>query len=83
MASILEEAGKSSENMLADAAERAHETIDAAEEEAAEIIKAAEHRAGEIDFVWDGQIVGEPSGRITFSLDGVCRRPFRKNRLGF
>jgi hypothetical protein len=49
VASILEEAGKSSENMLADAADRAQETIDAAEEEAAEIIKAAEHRAGEIE----------------------------------
>jgi hypothetical protein len=49
VASILEEAGKSSENMLADAADRAQETVDAAEEEAAEIIKAAEHRAGEIE----------------------------------
>jgi hypothetical protein len=49
VASILEEAGRSSENMLADAADRAQETIDAAEEEAAEIIKAAEHRAGEIE----------------------------------
>jgi hypothetical protein len=49
VASILEEAGKSSEHMLADAAERAQETVDAAEEEAAEIIKAAEHRAGEIE----------------------------------
>jgi hypothetical protein len=49
VASILEEAGKSSENMLADAADRAQEAIDAAEEEAAEIIKAAEHRAGEIE----------------------------------
>jgi hypothetical protein len=49
VASILEEAGKSSENMLADAAVRAQETVDAAEEEAAEIIKAAEHRAGEIE----------------------------------
>jgi hypothetical protein len=48
-ASILEEAGRSSENMLADAAERAQETIDAAEAEAAEIIKAAEHRVGEIE----------------------------------
>jgi hypothetical protein len=35
VASILEEAGKSSENMLADAADRAQETIEAAEEEAA------------------------------------------------
>jgi cell division septum initiation protein DivIVA len=49
VASILEEAGRSSENMLADAADRAQETVEAAEEEAAEIIKAAEHRAGEID----------------------------------
>jgi hypothetical protein len=49
VASILEEAGRSSENMLADAAERAQEAIEAAEEEAAEIIKAAEHRAGEIE----------------------------------
>jgi len=49
VASILEEAGKSSENMLADAAERAQETVDAAEAEAAENIKAAEHRAGEIE----------------------------------
>jgi hypothetical protein len=49
VASILEEAGRSSENMLADAAERAQETIDTAEAEAAEIIKAAEHRAGEIE----------------------------------
>jgi hypothetical protein len=49
VASILEEAGRSSENMLADAAERAQETVDAAEGEAAEIIKAAEHRVGEIE----------------------------------
>ncbi len=49
VASILEEAGKSSENMLADAAERAEETVEAAEADAAEIIKAAEHRAGEIE----------------------------------
>ena len=49
VASILEEAGRSSENMLADAADRAQETVEAAEEEAAAIIKAAEHRAGEIE----------------------------------
>jgi hypothetical protein len=49
VASIIEEAGRSAENMLADAAERAQETIEAAEEEAAEIVKGAEHRAGEIE----------------------------------
>jgi cell division septum initiation protein DivIVA len=49
VAGIIEEAGRSAENMLVDAADRAQEAIDAAEEEAAEIIKAAEHRAGEIE----------------------------------
>jgi DivIVA protein len=49
VAGIIEEAGRSAENMLADAADRAQEAIDAAEEEAAEIVKAAEHRAGEIE----------------------------------
>jgi hypothetical protein len=43
----------------------------------------AEHRRGEIDFVWDGEYVGEPSGRIVFRLDGLCRTTFRKNRIGF
>jgi hypothetical protein len=49
VAGIIEEAGRSAENMLADAADRAQEAIDAAEEESGEIIKAAEHRAGEIE----------------------------------
>ena len=49
VAGIIEEAGRSAENMLVDAADRAQEAIDAAEEEAAEIVKAAEHRAGEIE----------------------------------
>jgi hypothetical protein len=49
VAGIIEEAGKSAENMLIDAADRAQEAIDAAEEEAGEVIKAAEHRAGEIE----------------------------------
>jgi hypothetical protein len=57
VAGIIEEAGKSAENMLADAADRAQEAIDAAEEEAAEIIKAAEHRAGEIE--QDARQVGD------------------------
>src|SRR5581483_1943201 len=43
----------------------------------------AEHRRGEVDFVWDGEYLGEPSGRLTFRLDGVCRTAFRKNRIGF
>jgi len=49
VAGIIEEEGKSAENMLVDAADRAQEAVDVAEEEASEIIKAAEHRAGEIE----------------------------------
>jgi hypothetical protein len=77
VASILEEAGKSSENMLADAAERAQEAIDAAEEEAAEIIKAAEHRAGEIEEDAAGivraaeQRAGEIEGDARRTLEGA------------
>jgi hypothetical protein len=43
----------------------------------------AEHRRGDVDFAWDGEYLGEPSGRLTFRLDGVCRTAFRKNRIGF
>ena len=72
VASILEEAGKSSENMLADAAERAQEAIDAAEEEAAEIIKAAEHRAGEIE-AEASEIVRAAENRAG-EIEGEARR---------
>lgn len=48
-AGIIEEAGRSAEQMQLDAAERAQETTDAAEADAAEIITAAEDRAGEIE----------------------------------
>jgi D-apionolactonase len=43
----------------------------------------AEHRHEAIDFTWDGEYVGEPSGRIVFRFDGVCKTSFRKNRVGF
>jgi cell division septum initiation protein DivIVA len=49
VADIIEEAGRSAEKLLLDAAERAQEAIDGAEAEGAEIIKAAEAQAGEID----------------------------------
>jgi D-apionolactonase len=43
----------------------------------------AVHRQGEIDFDWEGEYVGEPTGRMIFRFDGVCRTAFRKNRIGF
>jgi cell division septum initiation protein DivIVA len=49
VAGIIEEAGRSAEKMLLDAAERAQEAIDGAEAEGAEIITAAEAQAGEIE----------------------------------
>jgi hypothetical protein len=78
VASILEEAGRSSENMLADAAERAQEAVDAAEEEAAEIIKAAEHRAGEIEEEAAGivKVAEERAGEI----EGEARRTLEEAR---
>jgi hypothetical protein len=78
VASILEEAGRSSENMLADAAERAQEAVDAAEEEAAEIIKAAEHRAGEIEEEATG-IVKAAEHRAG-EIEGEARRTLEEAR---
>ena len=48
VADIIEEAGRSAEKMLVDAADRAQEVVDEAEAEAAQIITAAEAQAGEI-----------------------------------
>ena len=39
--------------------------------------------AGEIDFAWRGVIHGAADGMITFSMDGVARSTFLRNRLGF
>jgi cell division septum initiation protein DivIVA len=48
VADIIQEAGRSAEKLLLDAADRAQEAIDGAEAEGAEIITAAEAQAGEI-----------------------------------
>lgn len=46
---VLEEAGRSAEKMLVDAAQRAQEAIDAAAAEAGQVISVAERRAAEIE----------------------------------
>ena len=38
--------------------------------------------SGGVNFFWRGRIVGEP-GRVEFSLDGIARKSFSRNRLGF
>jgi len=38
--------------------------------------------SGEIDFQWEARILGEPSGSVTFRIDGVARSTFLRNRIG-
>jgi len=40
-------------------------------------------REPNIDFAWKGRLVGETSGRIVFTFDGVARSTFLRNRIGF
>jgi len=37
----------------------------------------------EIDFGWDGEIRGDAGGNIAFSMDGIARSTFWRNRIGF
>jgi hypothetical protein len=43
----------------------------------------AECRLREIDFAWKGIIEGESPGTVAFSMEGVARSTFMKNRIGF
>jgi hypothetical protein len=40
------------------------------------------HVSHDIDFSWKGEITGEPSGRITYTLDGECACDMHYNRIG-
>src|SRR5262245_24827622 len=42
-----------------------------------------ENKQGPIDFVWKGEITGDAGGTITFTMDGVARSTFLRNRIGF
>jgi hypothetical protein len=42
-----------------------------------------EHRQGEIDFAWRGRITGDARGTLRFTIDGVARSSFLRNRIGF
>jgi hypothetical protein len=42
-----------------------------------------ENKQGDIDFFWKGKITGDAKGTITFSMDGVARSTFLRNRIGF
>ena len=43
----------------------------------------AEHVGGDVDFEWSGQITGTSDGVITATMDGVARRDFLRNRIGW
>ncbi|MGH2405343.1 MAG: hypothetical protein ACRDGN_12925, partial [bacterium] len=37
----------------------------------------------EVDFFWKGSITGDPGGTVTFRMEGVARKAFQRNRIGF
>ena len=43
----------------------------------------AEHVSNEVDFEWRGSIAGTPAGVITATMDGVARKDFLRNRIGW
>lgn len=42
-----------------------------------------ENKKDEIDFCWQGCVVGETNGSISFTMEGCARSTFWKNRIGF
>lgn len=43
----------------------------------------AEHQHGTLDFAWEGAITGAADGTIRFTMEGVARSTFLRNRIGF
>ncbi|GAB4540424.1 MAG: hypothetical protein Kow0063_30230 [Anaerolineae bacterium] len=41
------------------------------------------NKEADIDFFWKGTITGDANGTITFTMDGVARSTFLRNRIGF
>ncbi|TBL70308.1 hypothetical protein [Paenibacillus thalictri] len=48
-----------------------------------EVAFTAVHQNADVHFEWKGYIRGEASGRLEFTMDGIVRRQFAKNRIGF
>src|SRR5215212_7659991 len=42
-----------------------------------------ENKQGDVDFFWKATISGDTQGTITFSMDGVARSTFLRNRIAF
>ena len=43
----------------------------------------AENVGGDVDFKWQGSINGTPEGVITATMDGLARKSFLRNRIGW
>src|SRR5215212_10252923 len=43
----------------------------------------AEKERDDVDFEWQGSITGTPDGVITATMDGVARKDFLRNRIGW
>jgi len=41
------------------------------------------NKQGQTDFTWQGRIVGDAQGTISFTMNGVARATFWRNRIGF
>lgn len=41
------------------------------------------NKEGDIDFFWKGTISGDSRGTLSFTMDGVARSTFLRNRVGF
>jgi hypothetical protein len=52
-------------------------------DDAFQISYDVEQRQNEIDFFWRGRIIGDARGTIRFTMDGVARSTFLRNRIGF
>lgn len=44
---------------------------------------SAECRQGPIDFVWRGSLTGDNGGALHYTMDGLARSTFLRNRIGF
>ncbi|HEU5433217.1 MAG TPA: hypothetical protein VFU81_16235, partial [Thermomicrobiales bacterium] len=54
-----------------------------ADGEAFSVRFTAECVSQDVDFVWTGKIDGTSAGVIVADFDGVARKPFRRNRIGW
>lgn len=52
-------------------------------EDAFQLSFTTECREGDIHFVWEGSVRGDAHGTVSYTMDGVARSTFLRNRIGF